>query len=68
MRFYCAKICDSVIRLFFLAIKRRFQMECKHPYEGPNCDICAFGYFGYPFCQRKFLQHTYTNHAISLDL
>ena len=37
-------------------LRRRFRLECKHPYEGSNCDTCAFGYFGYPFCQRKF-QH-----------
>ena len=44
----------SWCNLIIPAIRRRFQLECTHPYDGPNCDTCSFGYFGYPFCQSKF--------------
>ena len=49
-------ICDLIIP----AIRRRFKLECTHPYDGPKCDTCAFGYFGYPFCQSKFYHWLYS--------
>ena len=40
------------------------QCPCKPQYQGTNCDQCAYGYYGFPDCQRECF-HMFMYNAVT---